>query len=223
VEGLVEGEEDGSGIAGVTVTIGEGSAVTTDGDGAFALDVPVDQDVALRLEKAGYVPLLLPLRIPADVESAVRLVTFPLPNDFVAGLPGEAAGSEVTAVLVELDFLSAGGGETVSLTASHGDVYVMGETPDPVAGNVAPALGEGESATVLFMDVTPGWTGITLTSPVGHCVMGSASPPAGRVPVVRGAVNFVYVECSASPRMQGEVEKAAAGTGTTSDSTRPAP
>jgi hypothetical protein len=227
IRGVIEGEEDGTGIAGMSVTLDGGAPSTTGKDGGFALDVPLDQDVSLRFEKSGYLPLAYPLRLASTGSPPASLVAFPLSTEFVAGIRGAAGGegaeSELTAVLVDLDGLSAAGGESVTLTASHGETFVMADSDPPRPGNTLPAIGPGESADVLFLDVVPGLTGIEVTSPTGRCALSMVSPPADAVPVTRGAVTFVYVECSASARMNREAEEAAGESGVTSGSTRSEP
>jgi len=248
LSGLLEGAVDEEAFEGAAVTLeGAGSTISA-ADGSFTFtSIPTGKDLSLRVEKDGHLPLVCPLRM-TGLSPEAAVTAFPLSRQFVADLPGgpEDPSAEVTAVMVELDALSATGGESASLSAKHGPVFVLAPDSDPIPGNVAPALGKGESVLVLFLDVAPGTTDVELSSPESRCVAGPAYQAPEGFPVIEGAVTFLYAECSASERVQREEEEAARGpvdpemppegdaqegqlppgaqpAGETSDGTRPAP
>ena len=142
-KGRVLSVVDESPVDGVEVSLSGQVAATTDGEGRYEAALPEGVDIALRFDKTGFIPLFLPVQIPADAGAPELAEMVLLPSSMFGTLPGlgREPGNDEVMLLVELDKVENGSGQSVKLSARHGSAFVLGTGSGPLSSYTVPASG----------------------------------------------------------------------------------
>ena len=95
VEGIVRTAEDGTPLAGATVTvIGTGRSAVTHADGAFRIAVPDAERVRIRIDRLGYAAVAVDVRPGESATVDLEPAAIPLPDVVVAAVLNPTAANE---------------------------------------------------------------------------------------------------------------------------------
>ena len=95
VEGIVRTAEDGTPLAGATVTvIGTGRSAVTHADGAFRIAVPDAERVRIRIDRLGYAAVAVDVRPGESATVDLEPAAIPLPDVVVAAVLNPTATNE---------------------------------------------------------------------------------------------------------------------------------
>jgi hypothetical protein len=180
---------------GVTVSIyGTATTTTTDADGLFTIDVPMEQDILLHIEdQPGHYGLLQPLHITSDNAAAPFQGT--LDPDAEVEQPATSFGRTVDtdnsgALFLRFSGVSFDGAESASLDVASQTPIVNGSSGLLESSTLMSTNG----GRMYFFDVPPGTAGVTLDGGAGgSCV--SRHPGIDPWPVVAHTVTEVPVWC----------------------------
>lgn len=193
VHGLVLA--DGVGAPGVPVAVVGGDSATTDANGEYDLDVPVQAQFLLQVgDSPGYWGLVRVRRFePAQLANGLL-------THLDADAEVEAIAQEVTPTLavdrarglVQVEFVgdAAGGGEGVTLSASSASPILF-VPPDMF---VYGTENNSQEAFMTVYNVQPGTTTVTPVDGDSNDCSLTYTPPSGW-PVVAHTVTVVPVEC----------------------------
>lgn len=169
---------DGTGIEGVRVESPTGLTERTDGEGATRFDLDSGGTFQFALKQDGAIDHLV--FGPTGTEDFTYRALLATENmlamvDGVLGTTQET-GTGIVVVVIEYDDLEAVVGANASIGSVHGESWVMTDDA-PTFGNTIP---EGGNGIIVFPNIRPGETSVTVTPPNG--VVCSAFPGGGQMP-----------------------------------------
>jgi hypothetical protein len=193
-----------AGAAGVKVCRHpEGSPCsTTDMDGLYALEgLPYDQDFAVRMAKAGFLSVVLPLHLKEDRPGLNIALPTASGVDMSAAIAGATRNPQKSILGINIfgKGATSSDGSTVALVPPQGDgpYYYMG------IGTSAPLSTSGKSVTpggILIFNVEPAATvELSFTPPTGTCAVDAAWPATTvnhfKVPTIADTMTVMGVVC----------------------------
>ena len=191
---MVINPTDGSGIEGVTVESPTGLTETTDAEGATRFPIEAGGTFQFSLRQDGAIDHLIFGPTGSEDFVYLSLLTTEGMLSMVNGLLGtvQEDGTGILMVIIEYDDNQAVVGASTSIGAEHGDSWFM-TGGAPTFGDTIP---EGGSGFVVFPNIAPGETSVTVSPPDG--VACSAFPGGGQMPnppVFMNHVTIVTFHC----------------------------
>jgi hypothetical protein len=169
---------DGTGIEGVTVESPTGLTERTDGQGTTRFDLEPRGTFQFALKQNGAIDHLV--FGPTGTEDFTYRAFLATENmlAMVGGLLGTSQenGTGILVVIIDYDDLEAVVGANASIGSAHGESWVMTDA-EPTFGNTVP---EGGNGVVVFPNIAPGETSVTVTPPDG--VACTAFPGGSQMP-----------------------------------------
>jgi hypothetical protein len=169
---------DGTGIEGVTVESPTGLTERTDEEGVTRFDLDSGGTFQFSLKQDGAIDHLVFGPTGAEDFTYRAFLTTENMLAMVGGLLGTSQenGTGILVVFIDYDDLEAVVGANASIGSAHGETWVMTDDA-PTFGDTIP---EGGNGFIVFPNITPGETSVTVTPPDG--VVCSAFPGGGQMP-----------------------------------------
>jgi hypothetical protein len=174
--------------------VGSDSSTTTDDDGAYTLDAPVDADVVLRAELPGEISVQRLIHVPANgVEVELHVIDIDAFVGATEQLPTTPNAFETGTAAVRFSG-STTGGYGATLSAANGGSFLFDTTENGFAVAAQETTAGGDS--LYYYAVTPGTTSVSATTPNGASACNDAfAPNATEYPVTVGTVTEVVLAC----------------------------
>jgi len=185
---------DGTGLEGVEVEASTGLTETTDGEGATSFQIPSGGTFQFSLQQNGAIDHLV--FGPTGTEDFTYLSL--LITESMLATVNETLGTPqedntgLLMAIIEYDDLHAVVGARASIGVEHGESWTMIDAA-PTLGDTVP---EGGRGVVIFPNISPGETSVTVTPPDG--VACAAFPGGGQMPnppVFMNHVTIVTFRC----------------------------
>ncbi len=185
---VFQGEQDHKVQGAVVAQYGGSAQTTTDAAGAYGLAL-TPGPVVLVAQKAGLLRTLNSAALPAGGVAGVDLALVSRTYIDAKLAQAKLPKTDLSRGLVVVVFKGANGGEGASLAqASDGVMTVMKGTDQGVQSKT---LLSGGSRALVFSNVAPGVTTVTLSAP--GCT--PRHPSLADYPVVAGALSMIDVTC----------------------------
>ncbi len=195
LDGLILNRQTQKAESGVTVAVpGASPAKTTktDAKGQYSLQVEPGKSLFISANKSGFVESPDGLVVPAGGARGFTTILLPasIPDTLLTA--AKMSKQSATKRMVNVKFLgySKKGGESATLSASHGGSATMNSSQAPVKGS---KLLAGGGDALFFSDVAVGSTKVTLSATTGTCAL--TYPTLTSYPVVAMAITHVHATC----------------------------
>lgn len=168
----------GTGIEGVAIELPAGLTETTDGEGTTSFSIPSGGTFQFSQRKNGAIEHLVfgPTGTEDFTYQSLLITESMLATVNEALGTSQEDGTGLLMVIIAYDDLHAVVGARASIGVEHGESWTMIDAA-PTLGDTVP---EGGNGVVLFPNISPGETSVTVTPPDG--VACAAFPGGGQMP-----------------------------------------